>query len=225
MFCSNCGKELSEGLHFCTFCGTPVSEPEENAEPKKDQQNSVSHQQGDIADVLKKSMASGGLFNALSGIAFGVILIYWISVFFDKLSAYKEDYIVQFCELEYGYIFYVLFFIIAIAVCIKGLVNILANSKATKSLVENKYLAPISKTKFSTMACMGVLLVENAILEIIRKIIGDEISYMDSEEFKIVMFKICYLYKDVIKTSLWISLVILIIGVLANSINKSKQSE
>ena len=75
------------------------------------------------------------------------------------------------------------------------------------------------------MACMGVLLVENAILEIIRKIIGDEISYMDSEEFKIVMFKICYLYKDVIKTSLWISLVILIIGVLANSINKSKQGE
>jgi len=225
MFCSNCGKELGEGMRFCTFCGTPVSEPEENAEPKKVQQYSVSHQQGDIADVLKKSMASGGLINALFGIAFGVILIYWISVFFDKLTDYKEDYLVQFCELEYGYIFYVLFFVIAIAACIKGLINVFANSKATKSLVENKYLSPIVKTKFSTMACMGVLLVENAILEIIRKIIGDDISYMDSGEFEIVIYKICFLYKDVIKTSLWVSLVILIIGFLMNSINKSKQSE
>lgn len=225
MFCSNCGKELGEGLRFCTFCGTPVSEPKEKSETKKDQQDSASHQQGDIADVLKKSLASGGLFNALSGIAFGVILVYWISAFLDKFSDYKEDYIVQFCELEYGYIFYVLFFMIAIAVCVKGLVNVFANIKATKSLVENKYLAPIAKTKFSTMACMGVLLVENAILEITRKIIGEDITYMDSEEFVIVIFKICYLYKDVVKTSLWISLVILAIGFLANSINKSKQSE
>lgn len=225
MFCSNCGKELGEGLRFCTFCGTPVSEPKEKSETKKDQQDSASHQQGDIADVLKKSLASGGLFNALSGIAFGVILVYWISAFLDKFSDYKEDYIVQFCELEYGYIFYVLFFMIAIAVCVKGLVNVFANIKATKSLVENKYLAPIAKTKFSTMACMGVLLVENAILEITRKIIGEDITYMDSEEFVIVIFKICYLYKDVVKTSLWISLVILAIGFFANSINKSKQSE
>lgn len=243
MFCSKCGKEIGEGLRFCTFCGTPVKrsnaqdsgyepapvyeekyEPQTNEKPSASQQ-SQPKQQGDVADVLKKSMASGGLFNALAGISFGVILIYWISVFLDKFSEYKDDYLVQLAELEYGYIFYILFFLIALAVCVKGLINVLANNKSTKSLLDNKYVAPIAKTKFSTLACMGVLFAESALLEIIRKIIGDDINVLDCADLEIIMYKVCFFYKDIIQTGLWVSLAMLIIGVLANNANKSQQSK
>jgi hypothetical protein len=36
MFCSNCGKEVEDGMRFCTSCGTPVGEiTSGKAEPQK----------------------------------------------------------------------------------------------------------------------------------------------------------------------------------------------
>ena len=72
---------------------------------------------------------------------------------------------------------------------------------------------------------MGVLFAESALLEIIRKIIGDDINVLDCADLEIIMYKVCFFYKDIIQTGLWFSLAMLIIGVLANNANKSQQSK
>lgn len=33
MFCTNCGSQLSDGLRFCIYCGTPLFEAETAADP------------------------------------------------------------------------------------------------------------------------------------------------------------------------------------------------
>ncbi len=51
MYCPNCGKEISDSVHFCSYCGTKVfQEIDEPSLPKKRQEKIVNDSVDDIID-------------------------------------------------------------------------------------------------------------------------------------------------------------------------------
>ena len=63
MFCSNCGKEISEGSRFCANCGAPVGQPV-NAYANGGQSMKKN---GFAARVLTGTMATLFVFCGLAG--------------------------------------------------------------------------------------------------------------------------------------------------------------
>lgn len=131
MFCSKCGKQLEDGVSFCSACGNPVGQP---AQPKVEPQPVI---QPVYIQAVKQKIPGRGL--GISGMILGIIGLVYGFILLIESFIYIGSGMGDFFDMEEGIagviLFYSILSVLAVSLAAAGRVKGYKNGVSMSGVV------------------------------------------------------------------------------------------
>lgn len=221
-FCEKCGTQVNDNAVYCPGCGSKLLD-EEQQNPI---QPPVVSPDEPAAEIKLPKMSFSDIMNGnipkLASIAvFIASICCWISKAFENREYFGDR--MDFMDLGYGWLIYVLFPLVATIASVMGILWLLNSIDGVKKYMkQSSFLTNISMLKMPDTLCMTVIFIESAIMIILKLYFGDDPSIWDMGDFEYVLWAFEDSFRDLISPCFWLSLIMLVLGVVKKGSSQTK---
>lgn len=135
-YCSNCGKEVSEGVTYCSNCGNVITETQNQSQVAYQTQKPAKQKKKISGIVCLSIGAVIGIVCLSIGAVVGIIgIIIWFVIWYNNPGGAAINYMNQFGDYTWNYLMIVKTYIgqplifIGGILCIVGIILLILNKK------------------------------------------------------------------------------------------------